>query len=125
MLDRSGRDCSRSGLGNRGLRTFGQIEEAHAVARLKKRRRLPRQIPHLHRRGADDLPAARACLRIDAGKGTGQRHGACRDFRARALPARHLQRRIAADEIAEAGCETAEGHGEFARRMPLDHLSDG
>ncbi|MNZ94343.1 hypothetical protein D3C78_1134480 [compost metagenome] len=40
------------------------------------------------------------------------------------MPARHMQARIAADQITETGSETAKGHGEFAFGVATDDLFD-
>ncbi len=100
------------------------IEETHAITRLEKRTGITVYIPHLHRCGADDLPAAGAILRIDAAEGASQRHRTRRNAGTRALPARHVKSRIAANQITEAGRETAEGHGEFAFGMAADDFVD-
>ncbi|MND39995.1 hypothetical protein D3C80_307270 [compost metagenome] len=50
------------------------VEETHPVTRLEKCAGIAVNIPHFHRRRADDLPAAGAVLRIDAAEGTSQCH---------------------------------------------------
>ncbi len=100
------------------------IEETHPVTRLEKRAGLTVDVPHLHRRGADDLPAAGAVLRVDAAESTGQCYGAGRNTGARALPAGDMQRGITSDQITKTGSEAAEGNGEFAFGVPADNLLD-